>query len=218
MNNPLNKSQPGQFPLLGSQQVAGSGSAKGNPRNKVQLAKGCSLMDWIRLTKSGKDLTGVGGPLVKGKIREVTKQELRKHKKRKDAWMALNGAVYNVTHYMDFHPGGWDELVKGAGRDATDMFNEIHKWVNYQGLLEACLVGKLVDGPPEVTLPPPQTSKTSSPSLLPPGDDILPQETNKVTIKEKVTNLVTGLCTGKINMELVVCLNVHVLIYKYSNL
>ena len=31
-------------------------------------------MDWIRLSKSGKDLTGVGGPFVKGKIREVSKQ------------------------------------------------------------------------------------------------------------------------------------------------
>ena len=42
--------------------------------------------------------------------------------------MALNGVVFNVTDYMDFHPGGWDELVKGAGRDATDMFTEIHRW------------------------------------------------------------------------------------------
>ena len=73
MNNPLNKSA-GQFPLLGSQQVAGAGSATGNPRNKVGLAKGFGLMDWIRLSKSGKDLTGVGGPFVNGKPREVTKQ------------------------------------------------------------------------------------------------------------------------------------------------
>ena len=36
--------------------------------------------------------------------------------------MALNGAVYNVTQYMDFHPSGWEELVKGVGRDATDMY------------------------------------------------------------------------------------------------
>jgi cytochrome-b5 reductase len=58
----------------------------------------------------------------------VTRAELRKHRKRKDAWIALNGAVYNVTPYMDFHPGGWEELVQGAGRDATDMFNEIHRY------------------------------------------------------------------------------------------
>ena len=35
--------------------------------------------------------------MVKGKPREVTRQELRKHRERQDAWMALNGAVYNVT-------------------------------------------------------------------------------------------------------------------------
>ena len=78
VNNPLNKNgpsaAPGQFPLLGSQQIAGSST--GNPRNKVGLAPGFGLMDWIRLSKSGKDLTGVGGPFVKGKIREVTKQVL----------------------------------------------------------------------------------------------------------------------------------------------
>ena len=64
-------------------------------------------MDWIRLTKSGKDLAGTGG-----KILQVTHGELRKHNKRKDCWIALNGIVYNVTPYMDFHPGGWDELIR----------------------------------------------------------------------------------------------------------
>jgi len=70
--------------------------------------------------------------------------------------MCPQKVVFNVTHYMDYHPGGWDELVRGAGRDATDMFNEIHRWVNYQGLLEACVVGKLVEGEPALpNLPPP---------------------------------------------------------------
>jgi len=151
----------GLFPLANSPQLQ-SGSSTGNPRNKVGLQKGFSLMDWIRLTKSGKDLTGVGGPRVNGKLREVTRAELRKHRTRRDAWMAINGAVFNVTSYMDFHPGGWDELVKGVGKDATDLFNEVHRWVNYEGLLAACLVGKLVDGPPE------QKEDSSSPPELNP--------------------------------------------------
>ena len=46
---------------------------------------------------------------------------------------------------MDYHPGGWDELMRGVGIDATDLFNEVHRWVNYESMLEACLVGKLVD-------------------------------------------------------------------------
>ena len=46
---------------------------------------------------------------------------------------------------MEYHPGGWDELVRGAGIDATDLFNEVHRWVNYESMLAACVVGKLVD-------------------------------------------------------------------------
>ena len=117
--------------------------------------------------------------------------------------MALNGAVYNVTQYMDFHPGGWDELVKGAGRDATDMFNEIHKWVNYQGMLEACLVGKLVDGPSEEVMPPPP--KMTGPALLPPpaaGGETETREaemspTNRL-FSRITSQLCSGFCAGKI--------------------
>lgn len=47
---------------------------------------------------------------------------------------------------MDYHPGGWDELLRGAGKDATELFNEVHRWVNYDSMLSACLVGKLEDG------------------------------------------------------------------------
>ena len=61
-------------------------SLPGNPRNKTALRPGFSLMDWIRLTKSGKDLSGTGGQIL-----EVTPRELSLHRTRKDAWMAING-------------------------------------------------------------------------------------------------------------------------------
>ena len=56
--------------------------------------------DWKRLTKSGADLAGTGG-----KFLEVTPKELRKHNRRTNCWLALNGTVYNVTPYLDYHPG-----------------------------------------------------------------------------------------------------------------
>ena len=64
----------------------------GNPRNKVSLRPGFSLMDWIRLSNSGEDLAGVGG-----KTLEVTKKELARHNKRKDAWMAVQGQFANIV-------------------------------------------------------------------------------------------------------------------------
>ena len=41
--------------------------------------------------------------------RQVTTLELSEHCTRQDAWLAINGAVYNVTEYIDVHPGGWEE-------------------------------------------------------------------------------------------------------------
>lgn len=59
--------------------------------------------------------------------------------------MALGGRVYNITPYLPYHPAGEPELLRGAGRDATKLFGEIHPWVNYETMLSACLVGLLVD-------------------------------------------------------------------------
>ncbi|XP_059470303.1 cytochrome b5 reductase 4 isoform X2 [Neocloeon triangulifer] len=113
----------------------------GNPRNKVALRPGHSLMDWIRLGNSGKDLTGVGGV-----SRDVAASELAKHNRQEDAWLAVKGRVYNVTHYMDFHPGGVEELMRGVGKDATSLFNQVHAWVNYESILQKCQVGPLRGG------------------------------------------------------------------------
>ena len=33
--------------------------------------------------------------------------------------------MFNVTAYMDFHPGGEDELMRGVGIDATKLFEEV---------------------------------------------------------------------------------------------
>ena len=35
------------------------------------------------------------------------------------------GYVYNVTPYMEYHPGGIPELLRGIGQDATEMFDEV---------------------------------------------------------------------------------------------
>ena len=60
--------------------------------------------------------------------------------------MAIQGHVYNITPYLAFHPGGVPELLRGAGADATQLFNEVHAWVNHASMLEKCLVGFLVPG------------------------------------------------------------------------
>uniref|UniRef100_A0A673MNU0 Cytochrome b5 reductase 4-like n=1 Tax=Sinocyclocheilus rhinocerous TaxID=307959 RepID=A0A673MNU0_9TELE len=126
------------FPAAGSQQRV---APTGQSRNKVALKPGHSLLDWIRLTKSGRDLTGLRGRLI-----EVTEEELKKHNTRNDCWTCIRGMVYNVSAYMDFHPGG-EELMRAAGIDSTDLFDQVHRWVNYESMLKECLVGRMAVKP-----------------------------------------------------------------------
>lgn len=63
-----------------------SAPAAGSVRGKVPLKPGRSLLDWMRLGKSGKDLAGTNGKLLR-----VTTEELARHCKEDDAWMVLNG-------------------------------------------------------------------------------------------------------------------------------
>ncbi len=65
-------------------------------------------------------------------------------RKGKDAWTVLGGKVYNITPYLPYHPGGVPELMKAAGSDGTKLFGEIHPWVNWEGMLEYCLIGVAV--------------------------------------------------------------------------
>ncbi|PHH72217.1 hypothetical protein CDD80_4673 [Ophiocordyceps camponoti-rufipedis] len=137
------------FPAVNSVQRAGPLPSRQSPRSssrKVLLEPGHSPLDWARLSGPGADLRGLpsGTPLLR-----VSSSELRAHTGRrgKDAWMALDGKVYNVSSYARFHPGGVPEMMRGAARDASALFRDVHPWVNYEAMLSACLIGLLVDGP-----------------------------------------------------------------------
>lgn len=106
---------------------------------KTPLAPGHSPMDWAALTQSGADLRQ-----GKTKLERFTELQLQEHKSLDDMWMAINGKVYNVTPYIPFHPGGKYQLLRGGGKDATKLFQEIHPWVNVDIMLEKCFIGYLI--------------------------------------------------------------------------
>ncbi|PSR88768.1 hypothetical protein BD289DRAFT_346406, partial [Coniella lustricola] len=115
------------------------------PSRQVTLEPGHSPLDWARLAQSPtSDLRNLppNTPYMR-----VTPSMLKQQNGRKgrDAWTAYGGKVYNVTPYVPFHPGGKGELLRGAGKDGTRLFAEVHPWVNYETMLQSCLIGLLVE-------------------------------------------------------------------------
>ncbi|KAF7633712.1 Cytochrome b5 heme-binding domain-containing protein [Meloidogyne graminicola] len=106
----------------------------GNGKLKVPLKPGRGLLDWIRLSNAGR-MTPYPP------ARSVDHNELSRHDSEHDCWILLFDTVYDVTRYMEFHPGGIPQLMRAAGTDATEIFNEIHRWVNYKNMLKNCVIG-----------------------------------------------------------------------------
>jgi cytochrome b involved in lipid metabolism/nitrite reductase/ring-hydroxylating ferredoxin subunit len=103
---------------------------------RVVLEPGYSDMDWARLQRTTRQV-------YDGK-RKVTAAELSRHRSRDDLWIALRGKVYDVTKYLPYHPGGVEEVIRGAGEDATQLFNEVHRWIQASQMLSKYCVGTFV--------------------------------------------------------------------------
>ncbi|GAA5915859.1 hypothetical protein JCM5296_000200 [Sporobolomyces johnsonii] len=104
------------------------------PKGRVRVEKGFSQLDWAKLNRSGVDLRGGATSL-----RPITAAEVAQHRTREDCWQVYGGKVYNVGPFLRYHPGGVAEMMRGAGKDVL-----AHAWVNYDTLLENCLIGFLV--------------------------------------------------------------------------
>ncbi|KAL9629314.1 MAG: hypothetical protein Q9164_006933 [Protoblastenia rupestris] len=115
---------------------------------KVLLKPGHSPLDWAHLTTSPPSPTFLRGADLPSHLIRVTPSMLKQHtgRKGKNAWGVYQGKVYNLTPYMDFHPGGVDQLMRGAAKEKEGerLFMEIHPWINWENMLGECLVGILV--------------------------------------------------------------------------
>jgi len=52
--------------------------------------------------------------------------EVKKHNKDSDCWVILHGEVYDVTKFLNDHPGGKKAIMLYAGKDATTEFDMLH--------------------------------------------------------------------------------------------
>ncbi|KAI0669650.1 glyoxylate dehydrogenase [Trametes maxima] len=60
------------------------------------------------------------------KIPVLTASEVAAHASRESCWIIVHGKVYDVTDFLDEHPGGSKIILKYAGKDATEAYEPIH--------------------------------------------------------------------------------------------
>ncbi|OAF71897.1 hypothetical protein A3Q56_00335 [Intoshia linei] len=98
------------------------------PKSKISSSfreKQFSLLHW------NKHMEKYQGIEDNSKI--INHVEMAKHNNFQDAWISIQGIIYDVTEFLNYHPSGEDELMRVAGLDGTFFFN--HKTIVSVGIV-----------------------------------------------------------------------------------
>ncbi|KAI5405463.1 cytochrome b5 [Lathyrus oleraceus] len=72
-----------------------------------------------------------------------TFEEVAKHSKTKDCWLILSGKVYDVTPFMEDHPGGDEVLLSATGKDATNDFEDVGHSDSAREMMDKYYIGEI---------------------------------------------------------------------------
>ncbi|XP_010550884.1 PREDICTED: cytochrome b5-like [Tarenaya hassleriana] len=78
-----------------------------------------------------------------GEGKVFTLAEVSEHKDRKDCWIVIHGKVYDVTRFLEDHPGGDEVLLSSTAKDATDDFEDIGHSSTAKAMMEEFYVGDI---------------------------------------------------------------------------
>ncbi|KAG9514902.1 cytochrome b5 reductase-like protein, partial [Aureobasidium melanogenum] len=76
-------------------------------------------------------------------LKEITQEEVKKHNKKDDLWIIVHGKVYDVTKYLEDHPGGAPSLIEVAGQDATATFEDVGHSSDARETMGQFIIGNL---------------------------------------------------------------------------
>ncbi|ORZ40837.1 cytochrome b5-like heme/steroid binding domain-containing protein [Catenaria anguillulae PL171] len=99
-------------------------------------------------------------------VKVFTAEEVAAHSSRNDVWTIIDGKVYDITKFLDEHPGGEEVLLEGAGADSTEGFEDVGHSEDARDLLKKYYVGDLKGGVPSK-----KATEKAAPAAAPKSSD-----------------------------------------------
>ncbi|XP_041455598.1 cytochrome b5-like isoform X1 [Lytechinus variegatus] len=71
--------------------------------------------------------------------------EVKKHKTSSSLWLVIHNKVYDVTDFLDEHPGGEEVMIEQAGGDGSESFEDVGHSSDARELMKDYYIGELAE-------------------------------------------------------------------------
>lgn len=76
-------------------------------------------------------------------VKYYTLEDIRVHNMSNDTWLIIHDKVYDITSFLEEHPGGEEVLLEQAGADATESFEDVGHSSDAREMLTQYYIGEL---------------------------------------------------------------------------
>ncbi|KAK1161998.1 cytochrome b5-like [Acipenser oxyrinchus oxyrinchus] len=76
-------------------------------------------------------------------VKYYTLEEIKQHSSSKDVWLIIHEKVYDITKFLEEHPGGEEVLMEQAAADATENFEDVGHSTDAREMLKQYFIGEL---------------------------------------------------------------------------
>ncbi|KAK2164065.1 hypothetical protein LSH36_69g03040 [Paralvinella palmiformis] len=77
--------------------------------------------------------------------KQFTLEEVKKHNTAKDLWFTIHDKVYDVTKFIEEHPGGEEVLLEQGGGFATESFEDVGHSTDARELMKTYEIGEVAE-------------------------------------------------------------------------
>lgn len=95
--------------------------------------------------KTDSESTGAeeNGETVDSGVKYYTLEDIQAHNMSNDTWLIIHDKVYDITSFLEEHPGGEEVLLEQAGADASESFEDVGHSMDAREMLQQYYVGEL---------------------------------------------------------------------------
>ena len=107
-------------------------------RVRIAASNGNAITDSLSQGSTAVEPKASAGEVI------LSAAEIEKHNSKSDCWSLIRGKVYNLSGYVQNHPGGQSVIASICGKDGTSAFSNQHGTSGKpNNVLNGLLIGNL---------------------------------------------------------------------------